>query len=192
MKINLLRKTLRRLQRQFDAHAQHGHIIAFLTEQPILDLEKSVEKVPLFGCRWGNTLGEYVYRSPDSSKKDQTLAQLAKSQGFTNQLFDDTGTLQILNEEGQPVSIEHGIIRTLTLTWESYGVPKTQKSGSRREYRGVTLDMLRRIQTSYSIDLGIPMEVATPTEPPLPSLPSQNQGVLPGFSESNGAQNGAI
>jgi hypothetical protein len=46
--------------------------------------------------------------------------------------------------------------RAVTGKLKSYGIPTPRKSGSRREYRNVTLDMLRRIQKSYAIDLCIP------------------------------------
>jgi hypothetical protein len=58
--------------------------------------------------------------------------------------------------------------RTVTARLKAYGIPATKKSGSRREYRDVTLDMLRQIQTNYGIDLDLPEDTA-----PAPGVPSQ-------------------
>jgi hypothetical protein len=50
--------------------------------------------------------------------------------------------------------------RTVSARLKCYGIPTTKKVGSRREYRDVTPEMLRRIQANYGIDLGYPEEIA--------------------------------
>lgn len=54
----------------------------------------------------------------------------------------------------------------------SYGIPKPVKTGSRREYRDVTTEVLRRIERSYGIDLGMGAAVQS-TANTGPELPSQ-------------------
>jgi len=56
--------------------------------------------------------------------------------------------------------------RTVQGRLKSYGIPKAVKSGSRRQYRDVTPDLLQRIQYSYDIDLGFPtIEADTESSP---------------------------
>src|SRR5208282_4439536 len=55
-----------------------------------------------------------------------------------------------------PVVFKSWFPETVAARLKSYGIPKAGKSGSRKEYRGVTPEVLRRIQTSYGIDLDFP------------------------------------
>jgi hypothetical protein len=73
----------------------------------------------------------------------------------------------------EPVIFKNWHPRTVTARLKSYGIPTPRKVGSRREFRDVTPDVLRRIQESYGIDLDIPSdENNTPTDPGRPSQPS--------------------
>ena len=70
--------------------------------------------------------------------------------------------------EAEPVVFKNWYPRTVTAVLKSYGIPTPRKSGSRREYRNVTPEVMKRIQASYGIDLGFPEN-----EPPDPGEPSQ-------------------
>ncbi len=72
--------------------------------------------------------------------------------------------------EAEPVLFKNWHPRTVTARLKSYGIPTPRKIGSRREFREVTPDVLRRIQESYGIDLDIPSdENDTPADPGGPS-----------------------
>jgi hypothetical protein len=58
--------------------------------------------------------------------------------------------------DSEPVIFKNWQPRTVTARLKSYGIPTARKIGSRREYRDVTPDVLRRIQASYGIDLDFP------------------------------------
>jgi hypothetical protein len=58
--------------------------------------------------------------------------------------------------EAEPVIFKNWHPRTVTARLKSYGIPTPRKVGSRREFRDVTPDGLRRIQASYGIDLDFP------------------------------------
>jgi len=70
----------------------------------------------------------------------------------------------------EPAVFKNWHPRTVTARLKSYGIPTPRKVGSRREFRDVTPDVLRRIQESYSIDLDCPRdENQIPTDPGRPS-----------------------
>ena len=72
--------------------------------------------------------------------------------------------------EAEPVACSRTGTRDGDGPAESYGIPTPRKVGSRREFRDVTADVLRRIQESYGIDLDIPSDESdTPTNPGGPS-----------------------
>jgi hypothetical protein len=72
--------------------------------------------------------------------------------------------------EAEPVLFKNWHPRTVTARLKSYGIPTPRKIGSRREFREVTPDVLRRIQESYGIDLDIRSdEDDTPADPGRPS-----------------------
>ena len=56
----------------------------------------------------------------------------------------------------------------VTRRLKRYGIPKTDRSNGRRVFREVTLDMLRRVQTNFGVDLGIPDRHSAETEPVTP------------------------
>ncbi len=58
--------------------------------------------------------------------------------------------------EAEPVLFKNWHPRTVTARLKSYGIPTPRKIGSRREFREVTPDVMRRIQASYGIDLDFP------------------------------------
>ncbi len=59
-------------------------------------------------------------------------------------------------QEVEPVIFKLWQPRTVTARLKSYGIPAARKVGSRREFRDVTPEVLRRIQASYGIDLDFP------------------------------------
>ena len=59
-------------------------------------------------------------------------------------------------QESEPVIFKLWQPRTVTARLKSYGIPTARKVGSRREFRDVTPEVLRRIQASYGIDLDFP------------------------------------
>jgi len=70
----------------------------------------------------------------------------------------------------EPAVFKNWHPRTVTARLKSYGIPTPRKVGSRREFRDVTPDVLRRIQESYGIDLDCPSdENDIPTDPGRPS-----------------------
>ena len=73
--------------------------------------------------------------------------------------------------EAEPVVFKNWHPRTVTARLKSYGIPTPRKIGSRREFRDVTPDVLRRIQESYGIDLDIPSDEND--SPAAPGVPSQ-------------------
>jgi hypothetical protein len=76
--------------------------------------------------------------------------------------------------EAEPVIFKNWHPRTVTARLKSYGIPTPRKIGSRREFRDVTPEVLRRIQQCYGIDLDFPPDQNdTPTDPGRPSQPSQ-------------------
>jgi hypothetical protein len=70
--------------------------------------------------------------------------------------------------EAEPVVFKLWHPRTVTARLKSYGIPTPKKVGSRREFRDVTPEALRRIQASYGIDLDFPDDGG-----PAPGEPSQ-------------------
>jgi hypothetical protein len=51
--------------------------------------------------------------------------------------------------------------RTVTARLKAYGIPTPKKTMSRREFRDVTPETLRRIQAAYGIDLDFPNDEET-------------------------------
>jgi len=72
--------------------------------------------------------------------------------------------------EAEPVVFRNWHPRTVTARLKSYGIPTPRKVMSRREFRDVTPELLRRIQESYGIDLDLPNEQNTPEDSRQPSL----------------------
>jgi len=58
--------------------------------------------------------------------------------------------------EAEPAIFKLWQPRRVTARLKSYGIPAARKIGSRREFRDVTPELLRRIQESYGIDLDFP------------------------------------
>lgn len=56
---------------------------------------------------------------------------------------------------------------TVTRRLKSYGIPVPRKVNGQRRYREVTMEILRRIQRHYSINLGIPDPASSPEAPTL-------------------------
>jgi hypothetical protein len=77
--------------------------------------------------------------------------------------------------EAEPVVFKGWHPRTVTARLKSYGIPTPRKIGSRREFREVPPDVMRRIQANYSIDLEFPDDGEPATaEPSQSSLPSHD------------------
>ena len=118
MSLGLFRKTLRRLQRHFDDLAARGCIELTLVEQPILDLEEPRREPSLPKGIWGCDWGEVVYRAPSIAVKNKAYFDLTACTGFAHPPFDAEGML-LVDNEGQLVGIDCGVVRTLSLTWEA-------------------------------------------------------------------------
>jgi hypothetical protein len=56
----------------------------------------------------------------------------------------------------EPVAFKLWQPKTVSARLKSYGIPAARKVGSRREYRDVTPEVLRRIEANYGIDLDFP------------------------------------
>lgn len=69
-------------------------------------------------------------------------------------------------QQSEPAVFKNWYPRTVTSRRKAYGIPTPKKSGSRREFRDVTADTLRRIQTSYGIDLDVPSDATDTTGQP--------------------------
>ncbi len=97
----------------------------------------------------------------DSGRDDQTpdadetlLRILAEAVRFGER--PEPGDLLKRAQEAEPSAFKTWTARGVTSHLKRYGVPTPTKSMGRRAFRDVTLDLLRRIQTSYGIDLSLP------------------------------------
>jgi hypothetical protein len=106
-------------------------------------------------------------RDESVPESDETLLRiLADAVRAGERLTPHDILAQALNAE--PAEFKNWHPRGVTAALKSYGIPTPKKSGSRRVYRNVTPELMKRIQTSYGIDLGF-----AEAEPPDPGEPSQ-------------------
>ncbi len=76
------------------------------------------------------------------------------------------------------------------VTWrlKRYGIPTSIKISGRRDFRNVTLDMLRQVQVQYRLDLGVPEGRTVEYEPVIPRRRLQRGSLSQAALHSNGAE----
>ena len=116
MSTALLRRTLRRLQRQFDKLAESASMAMVLIEQPVLDPDASIMDVSLPG-HIGDTTWQVVFREPDLAIRDEAYSVLEECSAFAELPFFSDG-ITAVRKDGELVDIDSGLIRTLHLTWK--------------------------------------------------------------------------
>lgn len=127
--------------------------------QPLLALASWVESYGFRGLL--GMMQRHALETIDVGKDDQTpdsdetlLRILAEAVRFgerptPHEILDKA-------QKAEPVVFKNWYPRTVTGRLKAYGIKTPKKSGARREFRDVTTDTLRRIQTAYGIDLDIP------------------------------------
>lgn len=127
--------------------------------QPLLALASWIEAD---GARGLLTLMQQHALSTIDSGKDETTPDADVT--LLNVLADAvrigrrTTPKEVLDAalEAEPALFKNWHPRTVTGRLKAYGIPTPKKSGSRREFRDATPEMMQRIQTNYGIDLDFP------------------------------------
>ena len=91
-------------------------------------------------------------QQPDMPEALLNLGRILESSGKS----DEARQCWTKALEAEPAIFKLWQPRTVTARLKSYGIPAARKIGSRREFRDVTPEVLRRIQASYGIDLDFP------------------------------------
>ena len=127
--------------------------------QPLLALAWWIESYGAGGLL--ELLQAHALATIDAAKDDQTpdadetlLRILAEAIRYGER--PEPGDLLKRAQEAEPSAFKSWTARGVTSHLKRYGVPTPTKTMGRRVFRDVTLDLLRRIQTSYGIDLSMP------------------------------------
>ena len=142
---------------------------------------------PLLALAWW--IESHGARGLHKLLEDHALATIDRGRDDTTPDADET-LLQILAEavlssewltaqeiltravEAEPTVFKNWQPKGVANRLKAYGIPRAKKTGSRREYRDVTPEMLRRIQTHYGIDLDFPEHGNADTAEPSPIVPT--------------------